>query len=153
MYFKSRICIFAQLFIFCCFFCLFFYAFFFWWKGQVIVQKCPMMQNMCCCTTWPWERCWPPAPPNHLLGVECQQEHVATAADLESRGRLLLHHFRTHGTPVMVGGGAYAYTILGAQYHPGTGQLSLLILARGMTQGHVHVPCCIFCMYLHLKMR
>eukprot|EP00667_Euglena_gracilis_P021275 EG_transcript_23276 len=65
---------------------------------------------------------------NHLLGVECQQEHVATAADLESRGRLLLHHFRTHGTPVMVGGGAYAYTILGAQYHPGTGQLSLLIL-------------------------
>lgn len=64
----------------------------------------------------------------HLLGVECKQEHVASAVAIQERGRLLQHHFETSGTPVMIGGGQYAYTILGIDYNPSTGDMMLLIL-------------------------
>lgn len=50
---------------------------------------------------------------DHLLDVECKQEHVTDTADLLSKARLLKMHFETHGTPVMIGGDAYAYTIVG----------------------------------------
>ena len=38
-------------------------------------------------------------------------------------GRVLLHHFTTHGTPVMVGGGVLAHTILGVDYNTRTGAI------------------------------
>lgn len=33
-----------------------------------------------------------------------------------------------HGTPIMIGGGAYAYTIIGIEYDETTGEVMLLIL-------------------------
>lgn len=43
-------------------------------------------------------------------------------------GRALLHHFRTHGTPVMIGGGVLAHTILGVEFSETTGEIRFLIL-------------------------
>ena len=37
------------------------------------------------------------------------------------QGGLLAHHFRNHGTPVMIGGGVLAHTILGVKYDEVTG--------------------------------
>ena len=61
-------------------------------------------------------------------GLSLMQEHVASAVEIEERGRLLLHHFQSHGTPVMIGGDTYAYTILGINCNPSTGDMLLLIL-------------------------
>ena len=40
---------------------------------------------------------------NHLLGVSSKILHVPSGAEMGSQGRQLLLHFRTHGTPVMIG--------------------------------------------------
>ena len=39
----------------------------------------------------------------HLLGVTSKIMFVSTGADMRSKGRDLLHHFQTQGTPVMIG--------------------------------------------------
>ena len=53
---------------------------------------------------------------------------VPSGAELKSKARTLAQHFDTHGTPVMMGGGALAFTILGVAWHRGTGDMSMLIL-------------------------
>ena len=65
---------------------------------------------------------------NELLGIENQILYVPSGADLNSKGRELLYHFQTNGTPVMVGGGVYAYTILGVDYDKVKGECKFLIL-------------------------
>lgn len=37
-------------------------------------------------------------------------------------------HFETHGTPVMMGGGNLAFTILGIDWNENTGEVKFLIL-------------------------
>ena len=53
---------------------------------------------------------------------------VTTGAELESKGRELEEHFRTVGSPVMMGGGALAYTLLGIDFNSETGEIAFLIL-------------------------
>lgn len=55
------------------------------------------------------------------LGVSCRIENVSSGAELAQRGRLLLRHFETVGTPVMMGGGELAYTLLGVHFDDQTG--------------------------------
>ena len=45
--------------------------------------------------------------------------------DMAMQGGLLAHHFKTHGTPVMIGGGVLAHTILGVKYDDVTGKSRL----------------------------
>ena len=40
---------------------------------------------------------------NHLIGVSSKILHVPSGAEMGSQGRQLLLHFRTQGTPVMIG--------------------------------------------------
>ncbi len=40
----------------------------------------------------------------------------------------LIEHFNTQGTPIMIGGGVYAHTILGVAYDEPTDKCSWLIL-------------------------
>ena len=40
---------------------------------------------------------------NHLIGVSSKILHVSSGAEMGSQGRQLLLHFRTQGTPVMIG--------------------------------------------------
>ena len=61
-------------------------------------------------------------------GVQSRFVSVSQGADLGSKARELLIHFRTEGTPVMIGGGVYAHTILGVAWDEATGDTKWLIL-------------------------
>lgn len=47
---------------------------------------------------------------------------------MASQGRELANHFQNVGTPVMIGGGVLAHTILGVAWNETTGQIKFLIL-------------------------
>lgn len=65
---------------------------------------------------------------NQLLNVDYKTLFVSSGAELADKGRELSHHFQTHGTPIMVGGGQLAHTILGVQWNDSTGDIKFLIL-------------------------
>ncbi|KAL5460479.1 hypothetical protein EMCRGX_G033930 [Ephydatia muelleri] len=65
---------------------------------------------------------------NQLLGIQCKIHYCSSGAEMGSVGRLLLHHFKTQWTPVMIGGGVLAHTILGVDYSEKTGEIRFLIL-------------------------
>jgi len=65
---------------------------------------------------------------NELLGIDNQILYVPSGSELNSKGRELLYHFQHNGTPVMVGGGKFAYTILGVDYDKVKGECKFLIL-------------------------
>lgn len=53
---------------------------------------------------------------------------VSSGEELASKGRELSQHFKKHGTPVMIGGGVLAHTILGVAFNEETGDIRWLIL-------------------------
>ncbi|KAM3938211.1 ufm1-specific protease 2 isoform 1-T1 [Leptodactylus fuscus] len=65
---------------------------------------------------------------NQLLGVTSKIIFVNQGTELASRGRDLVTHFQTEGTPVMIGGGVLAHTILGVNWSETTGEIKYLIL-------------------------
>ena len=65
---------------------------------------------------------------DHLLGVQCRVMSVSSGAELSARGRELSMHFDVQGTPIMIGGGVLAHTILGVDYNEVTGDIKFLIL-------------------------
>jgi len=62
------------------------------------------------------------------VGSEHRIQFVSSGEDMAMQGGLLAHHFKTHGTPVMIGGGVLAHTILGVKYDNVTGDTQFLIL-------------------------
>lgn len=64
----------------------------------------------------------------HLTGVSSKIVHVSRGGDMESKGRELAIHFEKVGSPVMVGGGVLAWTILGIARNERTGKCKFLIL-------------------------
>jgi Ufm1-specific protease 2 len=62
------------------------------------------------------------------LGVSCKFIFVQNGAELGSKARDIAAHFDTHGTPIMMGGGALAFTILGVAWNEQTGDAQFLIL-------------------------
>uniref|UniRef100_A0A3Q0SYC9 Ufm1-specific protease 2 n=1 Tax=Amphilophus citrinellus TaxID=61819 RepID=A0A3Q0SYC9_AMPCI len=65
---------------------------------------------------------------NHLLEITSKIMFVSQGSELASKGRELANHFLTEGTPVMIGGGVLAHTILGVAWSETTGQIRYLIL-------------------------
>lgn len=63
-----------------------------------------------------------------LLGVSCKIINVRSGDELPEKGRELARHFQTQGTPVMIGGGVLAYTLLGVDYNEASGETAFLIL-------------------------
>ncbi|CDP15077.1 unnamed protein product [Coffea canephora] len=63
-----------------------------------------------------------------LLGVSCKVINVRSGAELPEKCRELALHFDTQGTPVMIGGGVLAYTLLGVDYNEVSGDCAFLIL-------------------------
>lgn len=55
---------------------------------------------------------------DELLGVTCRVMRVESGWDIPSRARELAAHFATQGTPVMIGGGMLAFTLLGVRVFP-----------------------------------
>uniref|UniRef100_A0A0B6ZGC2 Ufm1-specific protease 2 n=1 Tax=Arion vulgaris TaxID=1028688 RepID=A0A0B6ZGC2_9EUPU len=72
---------------------------------------------------------------DHLLGVTSKFINVNSGSELSSVGQELSNHFQTQGTPVMIGGGVLAHTILGVAYSDVTGDISFLILDPHYTGG------------------
>ncbi|XP_050803159.1 ufm1-specific protease 2 isoform X4 [Gopherus flavomarginatus] len=65
---------------------------------------------------------------NQLLGITSKILFVSQGSELASQGRELANHFKTEGTPVMIGGGVLAHTILGVAWNEVTGHIKFLIL-------------------------
>ncbi|XP_064609418.1 ufm1-specific protease 2-like [Liolophura sinensis] len=72
---------------------------------------------------------------DHFLGVSSKILSVNQGADLAYKGRELANHFQTQGTPVMIGGGVLAHTILGVDCNHETGAVKFLILDPHYTGG------------------
>ena len=61
-------------------------------------------------------------------GTESRFLSVNSGSELESRARELVSHFEVQGSPVMIGGGVYAHTILGVAWDEDAGEVAWLIL-------------------------
>jgi len=65
---------------------------------------------------------------NKLLDVESKILFISSGAEIPSKARELKEHFLNDGTPIMIGGGVLAYTLLGIDYNEETGDIRYLIL-------------------------
>ncbi|TMW55320.1 hypothetical protein Poli38472_013211 [Pythium oligandrum] len=61
-------------------------------------------------------------------GVSFRSLNVSSGPQLVEHAQELKHHFETQGTPVMMGGGNLAFTLLGIDYNDSTGECAFLIL-------------------------
>jgi len=69
------------------------------------------------------------------MGVTSKLITVSAGADMPSKAREIARHFETQGTPIMIGGGVLAYTLLGIDYNEETGDCAFLILDPHYTGG------------------
>lgn len=63
-----------------------------------------------------------------LLDVQSRIIFANTGNEMQSYTPELIHHFLTHGSPIMIGGGVLAHTILGIEYNSVTNETRYLIL-------------------------
>ncbi|XP_068627651.1 ufm1-specific protease 2 [Battus philenor] len=63
-----------------------------------------------------------------LLGVQSRIIFANTGTELQSYTPELIHHFQKHGSPIMIGGGVLAHTILGVEYNEDKNETRYLIL-------------------------
>lgn len=63
-----------------------------------------------------------------LYDVQCKVITVSDGCNMASVAREIGQHFDTQGTPIMIGGGVLAYTLLGIDYNEDTGDCAFLIL-------------------------
>lgn len=73
-----------------------------------------------------------------LLGVSCKVLNVRSGAELPEKCRELALHFESQGTPIMIGGGVLAYTLLGVDYNEASGDCAFLILDPHYTGNDEH---------------
>lgn len=62
------------------------------------------------------------------LKVNSRILYVSSGSELPTIAPVLLEHFQTHGTPVMIGGGVLAHTIIGVSLNEESGAASFLVL-------------------------
>ena len=65
---------------------------------------------------------------DELAGFSSKILTVPSGHDIPSKARELSAHFDDVGTPIMMGGGALAYTLLGVDHNESTGECAFLIL-------------------------
>jgi len=73
---------------------------------------------------------------NELLDVTCRSINVASGLELEERIPELIDHFESAGTPVMIGGGVLAHTIVGVAWDDATRKGAFAILDPHFTGQH-----------------
>lgn len=62
------------------------------------------------------------------MQITCKIINCNSGSEIPSKARELQYHFATQGTPVMIGGGVLAYTLLGIDFNPDSGETKFLIL-------------------------
>ncbi|KAL1110135.1 hypothetical protein AAG570_008212 [Ranatra chinensis] len=63
-----------------------------------------------------------------MIGITSRILSVSSDHELDSVARELQCHFEVHGTPVMIGGGVLAHTILGVDFNESSGEVKFLVL-------------------------
>ena len=63
-----------------------------------------------------------------LYNIQSKVITVSDGSNMASVAQDIGHHFDTQGTPIMIGGGVLAYTLLGIDYNESTGDCAFLIL-------------------------
>ena len=74
---------------------------------------------------------------NELVGCDSKIINVASGSEIAEKVPELIEHFETDGTPIMIGGGVLAHTIVGVAYDEISGNCSFLILDPHYTGPHV----------------
>jgi len=72
---------------------------------------------------------------NSIFNITSKILYVSSGEDMGTKGPELINHFKIHGSPVMIGGGVLAHTILGVDYNNVTGNVKFLILDPHYTGG------------------
>ncbi|CAJ1410883.1 unnamed protein product [Effrenium voratum] len=62
------------------------------------------------------------------LKVDCKMMYCQDAADMASQAPQMLQHLKTEGTPIMMGAGMYAYTLVGLCFDSASGEVAYLIV-------------------------
>ncbi|KAM9973971.1 hypothetical protein ACTFIW_007633 [Dictyostelium discoideum] len=65
---------------------------------------------------------------DHLFGIESKILNITTGSDIIYKSREIAKHFQCNGSPIMIGGGVLAYTLLGIDFNESTGETRYLIL-------------------------
>ncbi|KAI2799670.1 Ufm1-specific protease 2 [Blomia tropicalis] len=65
---------------------------------------------------------------NHLYGIESKIIFINSGAELANKARELIQHFQNNGTPIMIGGGVLAHTIIGVHFDESNGNVKYLVL-------------------------
>jgi hypothetical protein len=65
---------------------------------------------------------------DQALGLQWRSVSAPSGPELAERAAELAAHFQTQGTPVMMGGGSLAFTLLGVDWNEATGEVAFLIL-------------------------
>ena len=72
-------------------------------------------------------------------GIQCKVLYVSRGDEMNSQARAIANHFDQNGSPIMIGGGVLAYTMLGIDFDEMTGEVSYLILDPHFT-GSINDP-------------
>ncbi|KAF0978101.1 hypothetical protein FDP41_002616 [Naegleria fowleri] len=72
-------------------------------------------------------------------GVQSKVLYVNRGDEMNSHARTIANHFDVNGSPIMIGGGVLAYTMLGIEFDELTGECSYLILDPHFT-GSINDP-------------
>lgn len=62
------------------------------------------------------------------MNLDCKMLYCSDSVDLAAKAPQLLHHLETEGTPIMMGAGMYAYTLVGLCFDGETGDVAFLIV-------------------------
>ncbi|KAH7646425.1 ufm1-specific protease 2-like protein [Dermatophagoides farinae] len=65
---------------------------------------------------------------SHLYDIQSKIIFINSATELLDKARDLIKHFSTNGTPIMIGGGVLAHTIIGVDFNEATGDVKYLVL-------------------------
>ncbi len=65
---------------------------------------------------------------SNMLNVDSKIIFVSKGSELVDKARELQYHFETEGSPIMIGGGVLAHTIIGIDFNEMTGEVKFLIL-------------------------
>ncbi|XP_014259814.1 ufm1-specific protease 2-like [Cimex lectularius] len=65
---------------------------------------------------------------DEMIGVQCEICHISSREELVNYGSKLEAHFLFNDTPVMIGGGQLAHTIIGTHFNREEGEIRFLVL-------------------------
>ncbi|ESN99813.1 hypothetical protein HELRODRAFT_113575 [Helobdella robusta] len=65
---------------------------------------------------------------DHIFSIQCKISHASSGLEMSSKIREIIHHLETHGSPMMIGGGVLAHTIIGIDFNEETGDVAYLVL-------------------------